>query len=108
MLQLLHNTHQGMTANKNLARALFWYPELDKDNQNIVHACAVCLQNCSIPHAPEPVPWPDTFERWSSIHVDLAGPVEGWMWMIIVDSLTKWIEVVPWKITSANNTVEAL
>lgn len=97
-----------MTAMKNLARALFWYPGLDKDIQNIVHACAVCQQNCSMPRAQEPVPWPDTFERWSRIHVDFAGPVEGRMLMIVVDSHTKWIEVVPLKITSANNTVEAL
>lgn len=108
MLQLLHDTHQGMTAMKNLARALFWFPGLDKEIDNIVHACSVCQQNSSMPRAEEPVPWPDTCERWSRIHVDFAGPLEGRMLLIVVDSHTKWIEVVPMKTTSANNTVEAL
>ncbi|XP_075723826.1 uncharacterized protein LOC142765907 [Rhipicephalus microplus] len=43
----------------------------------------------SMPPAKEPVPWPETKEKWSRVHADYAGPVEGHMLLIVVDSHTK-------------------
>ena len=39
-------------------------------------------------------PWPKTDQPWSRIHVDFAGPMEDIYYLIVVDSYTKWLEVL--------------
>ena len=39
-------------------------------------------------------PWPKTEQPWSRIHVDFAGPMEDIYYLIVVDSYTKWPEVL--------------
>ena len=29
------------------------------------------------------------------IHMDYAGPFEGYMWLVVINSFTKWEEIVP-------------
>lgn len=53
-------------------------------------------------------PWPGTKERWLRVHVDYAGPIEGQMLLVAVDSHTKWIQANLLKITTTAMTVEAL
>ncbi|XP_037576521.2 uncharacterized protein K02A2.6-like [Dermacentor silvarum] len=108
MLHLLHDTHQGIGAMKALARSLFWYPRIDADIERLVKSCQVCVQAAPMPPRQEAVPWPETGRRWSRLHIDFAGPVEGYMLMILVDAHTKWIEVVPMKSATACSTIEAL
>ncbi|XP_014777797.1 uncharacterized protein K02A2.6-like [Octopus bimaculoides] len=31
---------------------------------------------------------------WSRLHIDFAGPINGYYYLIVVDSYTKWLEVV--------------
>ncbi|XP_072145123.1 uncharacterized protein [Dermacentor andersoni] len=50
---------------------------LDRDIEKLVNACPTCIEWGSMPPARQPVPWPDTEEPWSRVHVDFAGPVEG-------------------------------
>jgi transposase InsO family protein len=45
-----------------------------------------------------------TSEPWSRVHIDLAGPFEGFMWMIVIDWYTKWLEVTKMKSTTALST----
>nr|XP_054933842.1 uncharacterized protein K02A2.6-like [Dermacentor andersoni] len=107
MLRMLHDAHQGITA-MNLARSVFWYPGIDRDIEKLVNACPTCIEWGTMPPARQPVPWPDTEEPWSRVHVDFAGPVEGDMLLIVVDSHTKWIEVTAMKTASSAKTIEAL
>lgn len=39
LLRLLHETHPGMAAMKNLAQTIFWYPGLDADIERTVCEC---------------------------------------------------------------------
>nr|XP_037279976.1 uncharacterized protein K02A2.6-like [Rhipicephalus microplus] len=36
-----------------------------------------------------PAPWPETGRKWSRVHIDYAGPVEGHMLLVVVDAETK-------------------
>ena len=43
---------------------------------------------------PTPIqPWDWPQRPWVRIHADYAGPIEGHMLLIVVDSHSKWIEV---------------
>lgn len=108
MLPILHETHQGASAMKSLARTMFWYPGLDKDIEIVVRMCTVCAQAASMPHAQPPMSWPASNEPWGRIHVDFAGPMDGHIMLIVVDSHSKWIEVVPMRSTSSIRTIEEL
>lgn len=59
------------------------------------------------PIAP-PASWPQTLEKWSRIHVDFAGPIEGMMVLVITDSHTKWIEAIPLKQAITTATINCL
>ena len=45
---------------------------------------------------------------WQCIYVDFAGPFLGTMFLVVVDSHSKWPEVIPMTTTSAARTIEEL
>ena len=77
---------------KTLARDLLWWPYLDNDIEHYVKNCDPCQRTRSTPSLAPLHPWEFTKRSWSRLHVDYAGPVNGNMFFIIVDSHTKWID----------------
>lgn len=108
ILKLLHESHQGVSAMKRNARSLFWWPGLDREVEQLSGNCNECVQAAPMPAACSPVNWPETKERWSRVHIDFAGPVEGRMLLIVVDSHSKWIEACIMRSTTAEATVNQL
>ena len=93
LLQELHACHPGIARMKTLARMFVWWPRLDADIENFVKTCSTCQSQRS---SPPPVPirpwkWPTT--PWFRIHLDLAGPFLGHMFLILIDAHSKWLEV---------------
>ena len=86
VLNLLHNTHMGMTAMKGLARNYVWWPKLDSDIEETVRQCNICQMNQRQPNKAAPHPWRTAQNPWERVHLDFAGPFLGRMWMIVVDS----------------------
>lgn len=37
---------------------------------------------------------------WERIHIDFAGPMNGWWYLIVVDAYSKWVEIIPTKSTT--------
>ena len=93
---------------KAIARSYFWWSGLDKDIENLANSCSVCQAIKSSPAvAPlHPWIWPDA--PWKRIHVDFAGPFYGKMFFIVVDSHSKWTEVIMMPSTTSQSTIEAL
>ena len=52
--------------------------------------------------------WPKTDIAWSRIHMDYAGPLNGYYYLVIVDSYSKWPEVFKYKHPTATKTIRAL
>ena len=108
MVKLLHETHSGVIKMKALARSYVWWPEIDKTLEQVTKNCVQCQQH----HKEEPNtplhPLEFTTKPWQRIHLDFAGPFMDKMWLIIVDSYSKWPEVVPMKSTTASRTIEEL
>jgi transposase InsO family protein len=94
VLRMLHSTHMGMSLMKQLARNYVWWPGLDKDIETLVKLCYACKLNQQLPRKAVPHPWIRTQNPWERIHIDYAGPFHGNMWLVLIDSYSKWIEIV--------------
>ncbi|XP_037977694.2 uncharacterized protein K02A2.6-like [Plutella xylostella] len=108
VLKELHDSHMGMVKTKSLARSYVWWPGLDEAIQQTCAACEVCAEVASMPprHAPRAWPWPD--RPWTRLHVDFLGPIAGATYMVLVDSCSKWIEIVRMNGTNASNVINKL
>ena len=108
VLQELHEGHPGMTRMKSLARMYVWWPGMDKDIEKSVASCTQCqLHQVTPPVAPlNPWKWPT--RPWARLHVDFAGPMQGKMYLVIIDAHSKWIEVFPTSSTTSSVVVEVL
>ena len=92
MLNELHQAHPGMSKMKGLARSYVWWPtwiEMLKRMFSPVR-CVPLIRICRRRHPCTPGEIPT--KSWSRIHVDYAGPIEGKMVLVTVDSYSKWIE----------------
>ena len=73
---------------KSLMRSFVYWPNMDKDIENTVEICKAA----KTPPA-KFNPWPETDLPWSKIHLDFTGPLEGYYFLIVVDSFSRWPEV---------------
>ncbi|XP_039200408.1 uncharacterized protein K02A2.6-like [Crotalus tigris] len=108
VLQSLHEGHLGIVQMKALARSYLWWLVLDKEIETQVQGCYVCQQ--SRPEMPQaPVHrWEETHAPWSRVHIDYAGPFQGQFFLIVVDSHSKWLEVIPVSTTMTARTIQVL
>ena len=107
VLDIFHSNHPGISAMKQISRALIWYPGLDQDVENIVRSCTTCQNNQAKPPQNNTIQWPKAEKRWSRIHVDHFF-YEDYVFFIVIDSFSKYIECLLVKSTSSNCTIEAL
>ncbi|XP_064479245.1 uncharacterized protein K02A2.6-like [Ornithodoros turicata] len=65
---------------------------MDTDIEHLVRCCEACqLHRRSPPPVPSPH-WSRPTQPWHMLHVDLAGLVEGQMYLLVVDAFSKWLE----------------
>ena len=50
-------------------------------------------------------PWQWPGKPWVRIHVDFAGPIKGQMYLIVIDSYSKWLEIIPTDSATAEVTI---
>ena len=93
---------------KSLARCHVWWPCLDEEVEEVSKSCRSCQEVKSLPPtAPlHPWIWPD--RPWQRVHVDFAGPFKGSMFLLLVDSHSKWPEIYPMSSTTVFKTIEVL
>jgi len=93
LLNELHHTHMGIVKMKSLARSYIWWPGIDNDIENMTKSCTSCLANSNNP--PKSVlhswPWPEGPSK--RVHLDFLGPVDGRMFVILIDAYSKWVFV---------------
>ncbi|XP_015263739.1 PREDICTED: uncharacterized protein K02A2.6-like [Gekko japonicus] len=93
---------------KALARGCIWWPKLDKEIEEWAQVCTQCQQSRPEPPPAPPQKWESTGKPWSRLHVDFAGPVQGQMFLIVVDAWSKWLEVVQMHSTTSIAVIHAL
>ncbi|XP_029141795.1 uncharacterized protein K02A2.6-like [Protobothrops mucrosquamatus] len=52
--------------------------------------------------------WEETHAPWSRVHIDYAGPFQGQFFLLLVDSHSKWLEVIPVSSTTTARTIQVL
>ena len=89
----LHGGHPGTSQMKSLARGLVWWPGMDQEIESMVKQCSDCQQSRLSPPTAPLHPWCWPTRPWTWLHVDFAGPMEGKMFLIVIDAHSKWIEI---------------
>ncbi|XP_048481264.1 uncharacterized protein K02A2.6-like isoform X1 [Plutella xylostella] len=106
VLTELHRSHFGIIRMKEIARSYFWWPNLDTEIDEISKNCIVCLQNSKSPSKIQK-PWPIPPSPWYRIHADFLGPFNNKMFLVVVDSYSKWPEVFEMSNITSGRTIEA-
>ena len=85
-----------------------WWPGMDKDIESKVQECHLCQKQQNTPPKAPLNPWTWPNRPWSRIHIDYAGPLEGHMFLVVIDAHSKWLEVFAVKSANAISTIECL
>ena len=93
---------------KGLARGYVWWPNIETDVEEYCKACDVCARSAPDPATTAQHQWDVPDRPWYRLHIDFAGPLYGKMWLIVVDALSKYPEVVPLAHATASTTIQAL
>ena len=89
VLDILHESHPGISKMKALARSVVWWPGIDHDIESRVNGCRN-RQESAVAKAPAPLcPWEFPACPWSRLHLDYSGPFLGKFFLIIVDAYSK-------------------
>ena len=108
VLRELHDAHPGETRMKRLARMFVWWPRITYDIEATVKKYPECQKNQPSPALAPMIPWHWPTRPWSRLHIDFAGPFLNHMYLILVDSHSKWIEVHVMSSITASATVQCL
>lgn len=107
LLKSLHQSHFGIVRMKQVARSFFWWPGLDDDIEKLANSCELCVKNRKQNNKISTFQWPFPSNPWSRLHTDFLGPIQGNMFLVIVDAHSKWPEAINMKNnTSASKLIE--
>lgn len=106
ILKQLHKGHQGIERMKSLARSYAYWPRIDKDISDYVKKCNNCAMAAKSPVKSVLSSWPTPEEVLDRIHIDIAGPLRGKYYFIMVDAYSKWPEAVQVPSISSNEIVK--
>lgn len=92
---------------KSLMRCYTYWPNIEKDIENLVKLCRDCaLVAKSLPIKVQL--WPTIDIPLSKIHIDFAGPINTAYYLVVVDSYTKWSEVLKGRRPTTTVTISFL
>ena len=74
----------------------------------MVSTCVACATNRCSPTSVDISSLPRSREPLSRLHIDLGGPFLGKMFIVAVDSHSKWLEVKLLKSTNSGAVIEKL
>jgi hypothetical protein len=108
VMDILHETHPGMSRMKGLTSGYVWWPGMDKAIEEQARRCSTCQTHQKVPPKAPVHPWEWPHQPWSRIHVDYAGPFMGKMFLLIIDAHSKWLDIHMTNSCNAETTVEKL
>ncbi|CAK5104917.1 unnamed protein product [Meloidogyne enterolobii] len=109
VLKLIHSSHFGIVRSKAKARNIVWWPAINEDIENFIAECEKCQINR--PNEPQTASqnnWPEAKLAFERVHIDLAGPVFGKTFLLIVDAYSRYPFVVQMKSTTSAYIITAL
>ncbi|XP_058840133.1 uncharacterized protein K02A2.6-like [Topomyia yanbarensis] len=79
---------------RSIARQCVYWPNIDDEVAKIVRSCNECATVARCDQETNLKSWPALEKPWQRLHLDYAGPIDGQYYLILVDSYSKWPEVV--------------
>ena len=108
VMEMLHEAHPGIARMKSLARSYFWWPGMDREIEQCVKRCTVCQSSRKDPPVAPLHAWSWPEKPWTRVHIDYAGPMEGKMFLVIVDAHSKWMDIHITNSSTSSVTIELL
>nr|CDJ97492.1 Integrase domain containing protein [Haemonchus contortus] len=108
VLQVPHTAHLGQTRMKMLARSYVYWPSMEADIEKLVRDCTKCAQQAKNPVKTELQSWPKPLTPWARVHAVFAGPLDGNFYLVIVDALSKWPEIIQMNSITTSATIKVL
>ncbi|XP_037292446.1 uncharacterized protein K02A2.6-like isoform X1 [Manduca sexta] len=108
VLKIIHEPHMGIVKSKALARSYVWWPGIDEAVEQACGACGTCAAFSDAPPRATPQPWPWPTRPWTRVHLDYMGPIAGKLYLVVVDAMSKWLEVFSVPSTAAGSTIAKL
>lgn len=93
MLGELYASHPGIVRMKSLVRKQIWFPNIDRDLEEMVQECQTCQAYHQKPTPALLHPWSWPTRVWQHIHIDFTGPFLGHMFLLVIDAHSKWFEL---------------
>ena len=91
VLTMLHKAYPGIARMKRFARGYVRWPGIDEQMENCVKGCEACQVNSKSPATVPLHPWSWPEKPWSRIHIDYAGSLQGKMFTLKMDAISKWL-----------------
>jgi hypothetical protein len=96
LIDLAHESHQGLVKTKALLRTKVWFPQMDKLIESKISGCISCQATSSLP-PPPPVTMrtlPDG--PWQNVSADFYGPIGSEYLLVVIDDYTRYpvVEIV--------------
>ena len=107
ILKEFHTGFPGISRMKSLMKGYTYWLRMDQDIENLVKQC----RGFQLVARNPPVkiqPWPKIDVPWTQLHIDYAGPLNGFYYIIIEDSFIKWPKIVKCRHPTSTNTINAL
>lgn len=93
VIDLLHESHPGITKMKTAACSQVWWETLDEDIAAKVQGCVTCQAQQRESKRLPVMSWPFPETPWSRLHVDFADPCKGHYSFVLVDAVSKWVKL---------------
>lgn len=105
VLSELHKGHPGINHMKHLARRYVYWPRIDQYIEQLAKSCSNCALAAKPPGKTLLQSWPIPTAPWDRIHIDYAGPFKRFYFLIVVDTFSKWPEVIK---TTSTTTIQSI
>ncbi|GFO27254.1 Pol polyprotein [Plakobranchus ocellatus] len=79
-----------------------------EDIEKMAKSCSGCAMSQPDPLLTPLHPWRWPDKPWQRIHIDYAGPFLNFMFLVIVDAHTKWVEIIPTATSTSSATINIL
>ena len=108
MLVDLHAEHMGTVRMKALTRLHFWWPKLNDEIELLTKTSKSCQEHSPLPALPHKATQNWASGPWKRLYLDFAGPFKGRMFLIVVDSYSKCLEIFPMTHATSTSTMTSL
>lgn len=107
IVDMLHEQHLGIVRMKQLARRYFFWPGLSAEIEQKAKSCEAC-KSFNVDTARKIfIPWPEPHVPFERVHIDFFH-LDSRTFLIMVDSFSRWVEVVTMRKTDAQCVIDAL